>query len=65
MFTGTRPTVYKLRLIPSACLSHRRAKGDSPLKPECGSTNLSDVNRNKNLMVRNHNLMFGCVGVIT
>jgi len=58
MFTRT--------VFPSPRLSpNRRAKGAPPLKPECGSTNLSNANQNKNLMVRNYNLMFGCVGVIT
>ena len=45
--------------------SYRRAKGAPPLKPECGSTNLNNASQNENLMVRNYNLMFGCVGVIT
>ncbi len=45
--------------------SYRRAKGAPPLKPECGSTNLNNASQNENLMVRNCNLMFGCVGVIT
>jgi hypothetical protein len=45
--------------------SYRRAKGAPPLKPECGSTNLSKENQNTNLIVRNYDLMFGSVGVIT
>jgi hypothetical protein len=65
LYTGTRPSVYKLRLYRRRACILSACQRVAPLKPECGSTNLSNANQNKNLMIRNKNLMFSCVGVIT